>query len=263
MSEQTNRPTPKDKSQQESQDIFDAIFPFSNTKPPVSQKAESRHCRPDQSPIAQRWLEVIGLAVVAAYTTYAGLQWKTMNQTYGEIQKQTIAAQTAATTAAQALQQNTDAFKVDERGRIKVKISESGWDPRMEKVPLVASYHFSNIGKTEAQIIAYDKHVSLVDFRPNVGNLSPQAELPKKGIVHLMYNGDEQLLSVFNYAIPIAEDSAVKSGKKLVVSWGCIEYKDIFGDLHWADFCDIREPPPNQEAYASCAYQCQREKPSK
>jgi len=50
--------------------------------------------------LAKTILEVIGIAVVAGYTTYAALQWGTMNKTYGEIKAQTASAKQAAQAAA-------------------------------------------------------------------------------------------------------------------------------------------------------------------
>lgn len=65
-------------------------------EPPPQGHGESCHCRPDQTPWWKVILEVAALFTVICYTIAAYRQADTMNKTYGEIRKQTCAAQKSA-----------------------------------------------------------------------------------------------------------------------------------------------------------------------
>jgi hypothetical protein len=226
------------------------------------------------------WAMVFFTFIIAAstivFTVYARRQWQEM-ASGGEdtknlaiaAKKQAEAATKAADAADEALRRNTEAFKLDEQARVRISIGEHGWNIRMPRTPLVANYTYSNVGKTQCDIVGIDKHVVLIAFRQgsDIDNLTfdPTSPIPigKQNIVLQPSGGgppsQQNLITAFNYSEPPSGSEAVDRGEILIASYGCIEYKDIFGDLHWTDFCNVRQSPPNQAAYATCAYQCKRD----
>lgn len=194
------------------------------------------------------WAELFGLALLLAYTIFTALMYRANKE--------------AADAASQALKDNTNAFKIDEQARIRVTNREAGWDIRLPVPRLAATYQYTNVGKTPAETIGIDKHVSLIAFRPDVDSLTFPATLPQKIVTRdTISNGDDRVLSVFNDSFPVKDfQDQVLNQKMLIVAWGCIEYRDIFEDLHWVDFRDVRQPAPNDKTYAVCSYRCEREK---
>jgi hypothetical protein len=200
------------------------------------------------------------LALVAACVTayYIHGQLGEMVKQYPELKKSADASERAATASENSIRQNTEAFKLDEQARIRFTLRENGWTPRGDDHPLVANYKYTNVGKTQAEVIAIDKHVALVPFA-DVGTISFHPTIPIPiGAVGTLYPGDERLTTAFNRSEPISDQDLVLSKKKLIASWGCIKYKDIFGEVHWADFCDVRQPAPDDSVYGACTYQCKR-----
>ena len=169
------------------------------------------------------------------------------------------AAKSAADTAIQSLRRNTEAFKLDEQARIKLAIGDHGWKMPLPGSPLVATYHYSNIGKTQAEVIGIDKHVAVIPFQKNVDALTFPPSLPDPNPSEtILVTSDERIISAIDYSFPSLLRSEVQNGTRLIVSWGCIEYRDIFSEVHWADFCNVLQAPPNDTLFATCAYRCQR-----
>jgi hypothetical protein len=184
-------------------------------------------------------LVVASLALLAACVT--------AYFTYGQLE----AAQTS-------IKQSTDAFKIDEQARIRILSVELGWDSHGDHV-LTANIKFSNVGKTQAEIVAIDRHVGLTDDRPNLDGVTftPTLTDPDPSS-DTLYTGDERISSAFDSTIPLMGYQELAAKKKLIAGWGCIEYKDIFGEHHWSDFCAVRQPAPNDSLSVTCAYKCQR-----
>jgi len=194
-------------------------------------------------------------------------QGQTMDNTLAETQKQTPIINRSADAADRAITQNTQAFKIDERARIKLTIGEHGWS-RDEGHPLVANYSYSNIGKTEAEIIGMDRHVLLIPHTPgrplNTDSMRFPATAPigpGRQVIIIPPAGTtpEYRITAFNHNFPETMSPTIDRGEQLFASYGCIEYRDIFGDIHYTDFCNVRQPPPNQNLYGTCTYQCKRE----
>ncbi|SRR5258708_2519918 len=162
------------------------------------------------------------------------------------------------------LMQTEKAFKIDEQARIKVTPQGIGWnshDP--QQMPFTSNWLYTNIGKTPGEVIGVDKHVALIPFTDNIDDIKFAHTVPVP--VHtkkILMPGEDNFTTAIDQSFPSSMDAAVQRKEKLIASWGCIEYKDIFGGIHWADFCAIRLPAPNNDVYGSCAYQCQR-KPHK
>lgn len=222
---------------------------------------------------ATKWMAVFTFVLVlctGATVVILRLQLKEMHEGGTDTHELAVQAKGQATAASQAardadesLKRNTEAFKLDEQARLKIIVMATGWNPRMPRTPLVASYRYLNVGKTPAEIIGIDKHVSVIPFRPNVDNLSftPTLPVPNPGKRELLPT-DERLISAIDYSVPTSLQPSVQRGERVIVSWECVEYKDIFGEVHWADFCSVRQPAPNDQAYGECSYQCDRRRPN-
>lgn len=172
------------------------------------------------------------------------------------------AAKTQAGAAIRALQRNLEFFHLDEQAQIRIVSVESGWEHGVPVNPtLTANYRYANVGKTAADLIGVDKHVDLIDARSDVDALTFPETSPKPSLsIPRIFTGDQPLISAFNSSISRDKDGdAVAKGSKFIVSWGCFKYRDAFGGVHWTDFCHVRQPAPNEAAYATCAYKCKRE----
>jgi hypothetical protein len=146
--------------------------------------------------------------------------------------KSTIASEEASVAARRA-------FQIDEQARITIARRESAWEYRMTGHPLAVTYQFTNIGKTEGEVLGVDRHVSLIPFRTDVQNVTFPPMRPEAHVAGgIISTGEVKLFTAFDYSLSNAQQS-VEQGKALIASWGCIEYRDIFGDLHWTDFCDV------------------------
>jgi hypothetical protein len=113
----------------------------SDIAPPPNYEKEGEHCRPDQTPLAKTILEGVGLAILAAYTTYAALQWNTMNKTYDEIKTQTAQIIITANATKDAANLNRQLVE----GTYQAMLS-----PRMEFLGDGLMFGFENRGKVIA-----------------------------------------------------------------------------------------------------------------
>jgi hypothetical protein len=108
------------------------------------------------------WTEFATLVAVIVYATIAWCQWRTMNKTYGEIQKQTAAAQCAAKAAAETLgqiQQQTTLMRQQWVGAqaAVVKVGYPAWDFATGRFNMA----MQNSGLIEANHVFLKAQVSL------------------------------------------------------------------------------------------------------
>lgn len=154
----------------------------SDSPPTPSSRTETANTNRDWFDYVKFAAEIVGLAVVIAYTVFSALQWLTMNDTLKEIKQQTSstrtsadAAKSAAETARRALESSTSSLQIDERPYI-VDDGE-GWiegrDPGPHEVH--RTIFFKNIGKTPAIriktyacLVAINGPGSRVDYVPDI-----------------------------------------------------------------------------------------------
>jgi hypothetical protein len=234
---------------------FPPVVSVLTTPTAIKVQAETRE-RKDVWQRVFEVLELLGIAAVVAYALLSYSMWK-------EMIRSTNAAESAANSASIALVESQTAFKLDEQARIKITKVDAGWRTQEPRGPLTANVFYTNIGKTPAQVVGVDKHISVVGFNKQTQTTDditfrPGKPIPSKSMIEV-FLGDEDLFSV-DKPHSVSEQKAVEAQKGLIVAWGCVEYRDIFGDFHWTDFCWVRQWPPYDTVYAHCRYQCSRDK---
>lgn len=203
---------------------------------------------------------VIAVCIYGGQLTVMRGQLNQMAQQYPEIKRSAAAAEQAAHDADQSLARSIEFFKIDERARLRISSVEIFWSVKEQGNPLTVNIHYSNVGKTEAQVIAVDKHVTLVPYVDDVDKLSLAPVLPvRMKASTVLQQGTEMLVSAFNHSLGPSHQPEAVAKQKLLVGYGCIEYRNIFGETDWIDFCQVRQPPPNQDINADCYYKCKRE----
>jgi hypothetical protein len=138
-------------------------------EPAPKSKTESYYSRPDPTPLWKILLEVTAIFVVLAYTIAAYRQLAIMNKTYGEIQKQTVAAQCAAKAAQSAADTASVQTDLLRKQLIGVDAAVIRPDFRLWEKGEELSVIVSNAGKfisTIATITVSTKYVALTNLTP-------------------------------------------------------------------------------------------------
>jgi len=197
----------------------------SQSPPSPYENGKPREKYRDWLDYATMGLQVIGLVVLIAYTTFAFLQWR-------EIQRSTNAAM--------------ENFKRDERAWMAFKFMEGNITFNIGKSFFVPTQVMNN-GKTPARDVQGKIVVGVfkngeqlgLDYSPGhahyqvfAGTIFPTGHIEQsfEGIRHGIPNAEPIILNK-----PMWEE--ILSGKSVVVVHGRIEYKDIFGTEHWMTYC--------------------------
>jgi hypothetical protein len=262
-----NQQVADSKSQEDEREkIVHAIDNLANQKDKGDNAAEAKHERRHGQNLVVQWVlaSVTFLAFVAAgiYALEAHKQLSVMHDTYGEIQKQTTAAQEAADTAreaslleiaafaqnqfqdAQTLRQMQTQSRAAQSGASTAKdalqISERAYlafgNPTFQsKIPVVISLPIVNPGHidaTGALTTIIEETVSLTDHKKLEGHWSRlrSGNIPPTG------SGIETNVTT---DAPQIDTAAIGAGKQRVFILGTVTYNDGFADMEDqnAPFC--------------------------
>ena len=127
---------------------MESILGKTDGDPRPRQQREFRKPKSKDDPWWKLALECFVGAAVITYTAVAAWQLKTMNKTYGEIQKQTAAAQCAVKTAQESLKVGREHFQKDQRPYLWPTMP-MGTSIEVNK-PIKAGLGFVNYGKSPA-----------------------------------------------------------------------------------------------------------------
>jgi hypothetical protein len=192
--------------------------------------------------------EIIGIAGLLAYTTFAALQWCVMNKTYREIHQQTAAAQCAAEasarsadTASKQLTQEINNAHLDQRAWLGFVESTNIIFKANERP--TTTYWFINTGKTPAAEVK--GHVSSIvlrfgeKFQPKYSS----RDLPNPTSSNLIMPNQRMFFN--NEGSGIITQRMVDALKNREVVWyffGEVCYEDIFKEQHHVTFCSFLNP---------------------
>jgi hypothetical protein len=191
------------------------------------------------------WIEVAALIAVVAYTIYAGKQARLMNETLGEIRKQTPeiaksakAATDAATVAQQALTQARYFFSLEQRPYIWLTSDRGG--PKFVPVPpgtegyIFWDWHYTNYGKTPAYGIRANQEMQIGDNatrrkRVFSGASKPGPPLPP--------TKDDFTTAMSKSKITSQEFQRLMRIEDSIVVFGHFDYRDSGGRKYETGFC--------------------------
>ena len=143
------------------------------------------------------------------------------------------------------MQEQLDQLKLDQRAwisskKINVRSFQQG-------APIRVDYIFTNTGKTPALAA---KYTTALFFRANDARIAPN--LGSKLIPHAVIAP-----GAVSYEILTTEDStsveafdSINSGKLILYIAGKIEYRDVFREPHFTEFCGVYNP--KQGVFLSC-----------
>lgn len=178
----------------------------------------------------------IGAFLAAAYyACYAKKQWKTMNDTYGEIKTQTTAAQRAAEAASRSADaaktsvDNSDRnFRIQERPYVVVKNVK--FDTPLKAGSMGIAVIVDNSGHTPALKVTYAGAL-YIDKTKVEGKLTAGEGESVIG---------SQMPTEKHYSLDISEPDASRITNNSVLKLeGIIRYTDIFNDWHPTTYCFV------------------------
>jgi hypothetical protein len=183
------------------------------------------------------------------YAHYAEKQWRTMDDTYTEIQKQTNATKQAAgaatesaATASSALDASGKQFRIDERPYlvlISMKLREKPDTPGHR---ITADVCWKNTGKTPA---LNGSEYAWVDIYPTEPT-HPEDWVRKASAStssHLSIGAGDQKCASNDDWTPLMQDDAAKFAKGYHIYFvGAFVYYDVFKERHYTTGCGFYEP---------------------
>lgn len=191
----------------------------------------------------QVWMALattLAFIAAAVYAGIAALQWRTMNKTYGEIQKQTPFIAQAATAAVTANSDARDRFRQDERPYIWLTndlgqpeiLPPPGSNPAEGGVP-VWTWKFTNYGKSPAYQIKFH-------YGMNTGSdalSKPRVFGPWQIGAPLPPNKTDFDTAFRNPKITMDEFRRLMNTDKAIVIFGQFFYTDAYGGKYETGFC--------------------------
>jgi len=202
-------------------------------------------------------LEFLTLIAVIAFAGLAFKEWQAMENSNLINRINAQAAQSAATTAQQELETNTQAFHQEERAYLwpnTVSVMDVSSCPDIENALVCANVHIANSGRTPAIGVHLYCYTTL-------GPDSGSVERAVKGMAIQTYavpdgdmfgaGGDKWKAC----AIDITDEKLARlmlDGKLPIYVFGIVQYYDIFGEYHETGFCSSRLP--NKGPFVSCPY---------
>jgi hypothetical protein len=183
--------------------------------------------------------ETIGLVVLIVYTIFTG-------EMYFANKKSADAAKSAADTAEAE-------FKTSTRAWMTVNLNNPGGvqDGR----PLLTTIDFTNTGKSPALNVRtcqvakiVERQISTLDINCPSTRLSPGTLVVlANNTTHRMANavgGDNApLLTPDGFLTPNIHDD-LRKGKRIALTYGFVEYDDVFKIHHWTKFCSYLQIMP-------------------
>jgi hypothetical protein len=229
------QPKPEKKEDSPPQEVIASVsFPASvETKRDTTEKNKQRR---------DRWrlfVEVLTLIAVVGYGLVAYHQWKTMNQTYSEIAKQTPKIAETARAATQANIDARDRFRQEERPYLWLSdlghpdfLQRPEWK-KEEGGYVVWDWHFTNYGKSPAY------HVT---FRQ--GMIAGEQVSAKNRTYSILIKGspcpptkDEWDTAFYKDKISHAKFEQLMDTEDAVIIYGKVYYDDSYGTTYETGFC--------------------------
>jgi len=195
------------------------------------------------------WMELIGLITLIFYTRYAVQQSYTMNQTLGEIQKQTSFAQQAAqgatdaaTTAQKSLNQVRDEFRRDQRPYITM--APTGSTIQMELAQtgdhagrLAVRLQLNNYGKSPGIEIGRDARIAIGTEAARRIRIYEATD--RRG--RIIRPGDKPFVNAYSdRSITPQMFNNIRLGNLLIIAYGHVEYTDLLAQPrpnYSSEFC--------------------------
>jgi hypothetical protein len=231
------------------QEPIHSITPQANTdqergQPPVDpplgpdvkltpeHQQDSKHCRPDQTPIGKYILEVLAAGILAVYTVAAIQQLGVMRGQLGEIVKQYPELQKSAGAARDAVTLARDSMHLDQRAWLAATVAEPVAIPE-QRGRVTAILVLQNTGKTPALALKgwarlqdiwsvgqekpeFFKHDSSNDTPIDMPVLIPNA------LARLSLHGQTNQFG-------FEKDNFYVNGE--------VRYCDVFNEAHFVNFC--------------------------
>jgi len=213
------------------------------------EETDRYYAEQQTSQTLQRWTfcaTVATFLAVVAYAVITYLQWRTMNATYAEIQKQTLAAirsSDAAVTAANAASDQVTLLRqqLETQGafvQIRIDTTTSPWEGRDFPYPTGIAVSVLDIGPTTALHV----HVTVsVVARPiprqgsrgrnrrNIDFVLQQIESVSPSLQLIPRNDRPPTRREFSINLSKEERMTVTAGKLSIVSQGTMSYITAFG----------------------------------
>jgi len=170
-------------------------------------------------------------------------------------QTQANAAQIQAKAAQDSVKAIQRQIRLDHRASIVVKVS--GPEPRTFNLgaPIVIPLDVSNIGKSTAKLIKSTVNTYILDITVDLGK-TPNSWQGNFGS-GVIFPGDKRFIpsELFNEGkIPVflsdEINEKINSGKAVVLTFGRIDYRDLFGK-RWTQFCFLTGPMPTKSLTTS------------
>jgi hypothetical protein len=241
----------------ESGTLYEAKCDQSPTRRNENHAGTSRNT-PFHVDILRDWIPLtisaLTLILLAFTIHYARLQWKTMNQTFWEIQKQTGFAQTTAADATQNMKDAEEFFRTDERAWVVIdSVDKTATFPPESTFGTIFKFSvfLKNVGKTVAhdvrihcenpdvpQNFMEDKHAILMsqdqlfhEMGTNRRSIMPDSPGPQT-----LAPGARSPVPVFTGG---QEPRRYGDNFRYTAILGRVDYIDAFGAKHWVHFCYV------------------------
>jgi len=242
--------------------------PPTGSIPPVNRKVviaekhqnESHHCRPDQTPIMKLVLEVLGVAILAAYTVAAFKQLGIMSEQITEMKNARIQSETdnAKAIMAQQVIAQTGLVASQKNFEESSKNSENAF--RDEQRAWVGALNAADVVIKEGEVPSFRVLVTNSGKTPalHLRSVVTAKSRPKGQTAPLVYppltkgqlisdfvlqpNAQYSLISPPSAPLTKLQADLITSGDMILWIFGKIRYQDASRRVHHTKFCFVMSP---------------------
>jgi hypothetical protein len=189
-------------------------------------------------------VSILTLMALVVYTVVTWKQWRTMNATYCEIQRQTASSENAVTEARNAITQSKNQFQTDQRpyvwltGKKPPTFADVTEFYHLKDGPVYWTVFYSNYGKSPAIEVCREIHLvhapdtfnKIYDIPHNTCKKKEEGAILVPTGIFFSTAKTEDSITDQNY-------SEITSGEESFAVFGRFDYRDAAGGTYYSQFC--------------------------